>query len=129
MDRKSEGNPEKAKPRKNAKPDKSHRMRTAVTVEEIADRAAGIFDACRYRGDDGGNLWGVAALMETEIGDLSEAEVFSACQGAALNGKDKPAHFYACLSESLAKRGEDLTQLLRRVNITPAWPKTKGGAK
>jgi hypothetical protein len=99
--------------------------RTPVTVAAIADRASGIFHACRYRGTDGGNLWGVAALMEAGIGDLSENEVASACQGAALNGRDKAAHFFGCLSETLEKRGENLTELLRRVTIVPAWPKTK----
>jgi len=102
---------------------KAHR--TPVTIDAIADRALGIFQACRYRGDDGGNLWGVAALMETGIGDLSEHEVASACQGAALNGRNKAAHFFACLSETLEKRGENLTELLRRVAIVPEWPKTK----
>lgn len=99
--------------------------RTPVTVEAIADRASGIFHACRYRGTDGGNLWGVAALMEAGIGDLSENEVASACQGASLNGRDKAAHFFGCLSETLEKRGENLTELLRRVTILPVWPKTK----
>lgn len=108
----------KGKTRKKAK-------RTSVNIEVIADRALGIFQSCRYRGDDGGNLWGVAALMETGIGDLSEDEVASACQGAALNGHDKAAHFFACLSETLEKRGENLTELLRRVVIVPEWPKTK----
>lgn len=114
MDQKGEGK----KKQKKAK-------RTPVAVEAIADRALGIFQACHYRGDDGGNLWGVAALLETGIGDLSEDEVASACQGAALNGREKPAHFYECLSESLEKRGENLTELLRRVVIVPKWPKTK----
>ena len=113
-------------------------------MEAIAEEAERIFRACKYDGREGGNLWGVAALLESGIGDLTEAEVFSACQGAALNGlelgafvaagalngRDKPAHFFACLAESLAKRGENLTELLRRVNILPQWPKTReGGVK
>ena len=94
------GGEKKPKPR-NGKP--LPRIRTAVTATAIADQAAAIFDACRYSGDDGGNLWGVAALLETDIGELSESEVYSACRGAELNGRDKPKHFFACLAESVAK--------------------------
>lgn len=106
-----------------SKPKGAAKLRTAVTVDAIADQASEIFRACRYTGDQGGNLWGVAALMETGVGDLSEAEVYSAARGAALNGKNKPAHFFACLSETLSKRGQDLTSLLREVAILPEWPK------
>jgi hypothetical protein len=107
----------------------SSTIRTAVTIEAIAEQARAIFDACHYSGPDGGNLWGVAALLETDIGELSEAEVYSACRGAELNGRDKPSHFFACLAEAVARRGLELTQLLRRVNIVPEWPTTKDGRR
>jgi hypothetical protein len=123
LDQKRGRKPEKSKTRKKSKPTPGHQVRTAVTVDTIADQAAAIFDALGYRGNQGGNLWGVAALLESGIGDLSEAEVFSACRGAKLNGHDPPAHFFATMSESLQKRGENLTQRLREVTIVPDWPR------
>lgn len=99
--------------------------RLAVHVDAIGPMADAIFQACRYRGDNGGNLWGVAALLESQLGEITEAEVYSAAQGAALNGRDKPAHFFKCLDESLHKRGYDLTDLLRQVKIIPQWPQKK----
>ncbi len=121
------GEKKTAKPRNGSKA--LPKIRTAVTAHAIADQAAAIFDACHYSGDDGGNLWGVAALLETDIGELSESEVYSACRGAQLNGRDKPKHFFACLAESVANRGYDLTQCLRKVNILPEWPTTKDGRR
>lgn len=99
--------------------------RTVVQEEDAAQMAQAIFNTCQYAGKDGGNLWGVAALYESRIGDLSEGEIFSAARGAALNGVDKPAHFFASLDESLHKRGLDLKELLRQVTIRPRWPKSK----
>ena len=97
--------------------------RVAVTRDACEPMACRLWRACKYQGDDGGNLWGVAALWEAGLGELSEADLASAARGAALNGKNKPAHFYACLSETLAKRGQDLRALLRKVQILPDWPK------
>jgi hypothetical protein len=122
MDRK-DSQKTKPKPAQRRRRAPAEDARAAVTVDAIADTAQGIFAACRYDGPDGGNLWGVAALLESGIGDLSEAEVYSAARGAALNGQNKPAHFYATLANTLKTRGLDLTTLLRRVQILPDWPK------
>ena len=93
-----------------------------VQASDISQAAATIFAECGYSGNQGGNLWKAAALLDSGL--LSEGEVFSACRGSKLNGKDKPAHFFACLKEALAKRGEDLGALLRSVRIEPNWPKS-----
>ena len=95
----------------------------AITMQanDLGQAAAAIFDGCGYHGNQGGNLWKVAALQEAGI--ISEGEVASACRGAKLNGHDKPAHFYTCLKEALSKRGEDLGPLLKGVRIEPQWPK------
>jgi hypothetical protein len=99
--------------------------RKEVHRDDIAHIADWIFQVTKYNGREGGNLWGVAALLETGIGELSQAEVASAANGAALNGKNRAAHFYACLSESVGKRGHNLKDLISRVVIRPNWPKTK----
>lgn len=93
-----------------------------LQASDLGQAAATIFNGCGYRGNQGGNLWKVAALLESGI--VSEGEVASACRGAKLNGRDKPAHFYTCLKESLTKRGEDLGALLKGVRIEPQWPKS-----
>jgi hypothetical protein len=102
--------------------------KTKITVQasDIRQAALAIFDGCGYRGNQGGNLWKVAALQESGI--ISEGEVASACRGAELNGKDKPAHFYTCLKEALSKRGADLGALLKGVRIEPQWPKSPPSA-
>lgn len=100
--------------------------KTVVQASDISQAARTIFDDCGYSGNQGGNLWKIAALLESGV--VSEGEVASACRGAKLNGKDKPAHMYACLKESLAKRGEDLGALLKAVRIEPKWPKSPPAA-
>lgn len=108
--------------RKAKKTARGRPVRTAVASEVLAPLVDRIFRECGYSGENGGNLWGVAALYETGKGELTEAEIFSACRGAALNGRDKPAHFFATLADTMAKRDQDLRELLREVVILPEWP-------
>lgn len=123
----SNGPESKPTPPQNRRPKPSPDLppRTPVTSDDVAPMAQAIFDGCRYTGNDGGNLWGVAALMHLGIGELSEAEVFSACRGAALNATNKPAYFYGCLAETIRRRSNaDLKDLLHQIQIVPNWPKT-----
>jgi hypothetical protein len=98
-------------------------IKTAVSVDDIAAEAGRLFDALAYRGADGGNLWKVAALLETGIGDLSECDVYDAAEGARRNGRDKPAHFWRTLENTLAASGRNLSHLVAQVNIVPDWPR------
>lgn len=98
-----------------------HKTRVVAQANDLSQAALTIFTSCGYRGDQGGNLWKVAALQEAGL--VGEDEVASACRGAKLNGRDKPAHFFTCLKETLARRGEDLGALLNGVRIEPQWPK------
>jgi len=101
--------------------------RVRIKADDIAGEAAALFAACSYsRGQDGGNLWGVCALMHTGIGELTAAEVFSAANGARLMGANKPAYFYRTLSATLSARGVDLRELLQRVLVVGdggEWPR------
>lgn len=103
--------------------------RKEVNSKDIIDYVRTIFEAADYRGSEGGNLWKVAALSHSGIGEITEAEIASACQGAKLIGRKKPAYFYKCLEETLEKRGENLKTLLSRVKIIPKWPKVYPKAK
>lgn len=118
VDQKCEGGAHDTPPRRG-----EHKTRVVVQANDVSQAAATIFDGCGYRGNQGGNLWKVAALQEAGL--VGEGEVAAACRGAKLNGNDKPAHFYTCLKETLAKRGEDLGALLNGVRIEPQWPKSR----
>jgi hypothetical protein len=92
-----------------------------VQVDNVASITGRIFRKLRYSGDDGRNLWKVAALLH--LGKISEAELWDSCAAAVETGAEFPLpYFYRCLAEHLEKRGADLKAELKMVRIEPYWP-------
>ena len=80
-----------------------------------------MFQKAGYDGDQGGNLWKLAALLH--IGRIAEHELWDACSGAVeCQAASRPAYVYAIVKGHLAKRGKDLQTELAKVRIIPDWP-------
>lgn len=91
------------------------------SIEDLTPIAAELFRRCGYRGDDGRNIWKVAALLSWGL--VSEHEAYDAAQGCReCSPKDRVAYFVAILKSHVASRGKDLVALLRQVRIVPTWP-------
>jgi len=100
---------------------RKHVDQIEVLAEEIEQLAGRIFDKAGYDGDQGGNLWKLAALVH--IGAVAEHEVWDACFGAVeCQAKSRPAYVFAIVKGHLTKRGVDLRSELAKVRIVPDWP-------
>jgi len=92
-----------------------------VKTEEIGHIAKRVFEKSGYTGDQGGNLWKLAALLH--IGHIAEHELWDSCAGAReCRARDRAAYTFAIAKGHLAKRGVDLRTELAKVRIVPTWP-------
>lgn len=94
--------------------------RIRVTIEDVSYLASEAFRRAGYSGEQGGNLWKIAALRHLE--KISESEFFDSLAAAKAIAKSPPRVVFAALREKLAMRGVDLTTLLKEVYLIPKWP-------
>lgn len=105
-------------------PDESSAPLQPGNVDQIdfscaEQQARELFDAMRYDGDEGQSVWKIAGALA--LGKLAESEVFGHAYEAR-KAREPPAYLVKCVSKDLAKRGEDLTAMLRKISLTPFLP-------
>lgn len=97
--------------------------RDSVDVSKAEPFARKIFSTIGYSGTNGGNIWGVAALMAS--GKIPEHWMVDSASGTK-NRKSKPddppAYFYSIVDEHARAAGQNLKSLLKTVRIVPNWP-------
>ena len=95
--------------------------RKLIPAKTLAGRALSLFQGIGYRGNQGRNLWKIAAAAE--LGLVTESEVADAVAGCReCRPGNRPAYFYAIMRQHLRKRDENLPKLLSRVIVTPQCP-------
>lgn len=99
-----------------------------IQVSEVADKAYEIFTGIGYTGNEGGNIWKIAAMRC--LGRGSEKWVADAVFGVN-NATDKPldraALFYTIVkrhAEEALGRPSALAELLANIRVEPELPKT-----
>ena len=92
-----------------------------IPAKTLAPKAAGIFKDIGYSGNEGRNLWKIAAAAE--LGLLSENELADSIAGCReCQPRNRPAYFYQILANHLRKRGTELREVLAKLIITPNCP-------
>lgn len=95
-----------------------------ISLEELEPNAYRLFKKLGYNGNEGTNLWRIAAAEHCRL--LSQADVADAVQGCKeclpLN---RPAYLYTTLENRLSKDGIDLRQLLGRIQPDAPWPTSR----
>ena len=103
---------------KNSPPDPaspSAAVRRDMTIEPLRDRVAELLARIGYRSGCCQTVWIVAAIEAA--GELSEAEVSSAAEGARMLAGNPVAYFRSCLEETLARRGTSISGLIRTARV------------
>lgn len=92
-----------------------------VSSDEVLATASDLFRRAGYSGNEGRNLWKVAALVDA--GKVSQHEATDAACGASeCKAADRAAYFVAIVKSHVAKRGADLVAMLRTVRFEPTLP-------
>lgn len=98
--------------------------REPVEVSKAEPFARKIFKSIGYTGNNGGNLWGVAALLAAgKIPENWMADSASGTKNLKTKARDPPAYFYSIVDEHARKNGQSLESLLKSILIVPDWPK------
>jgi hypothetical protein len=92
-----------------------------VEVTDIETTAAKIFARCRYAGSNGQTLWKAAAAFK--VGLITESALASAVTAVStLKPNNPPAYFRTVLAEKCGLSMGELSDLMRRVRISPVLP-------
>lgn len=93
-------------------------------ISEVAPTASEVFRRTGYTGDQGKNLWKIAALRHAGI--ITEHELWDSCEEAKADGDDPPAYVFGCLRNRLRERERpaELSELVKTVRLRPKCPST-----